>query len=346
MFFKRLFYKLWYWEYWPIYMFYVPNLGFALYHALKAKSCTFYTAANPIIENSGIGAESKYKVQQLLPSRYQPKTVFHLANSCVKETLEQLNNKTINFPVIVKPDIGFRGLLVKKIASIQELINYLEKYPINFLVQEFLNYKNECGVFFIRYPDEKKGIITSITLKELPKICGNGVDSLKKLIKKDRRLFLYAEQLEKLADVNQIPKKGEIVVLSSIGNHSKGTQFINGNHLIDNKLKTIFTELSHQIKDWNYGRLDIKYDSWEKLLNGDFKIVELNGVLSEPTHIYDSKKISYWGALKTIRNHWKHLYNISVYNHKAKDTPYTSASLFIKKVKNLRSYVKEIKQSV
>jgi len=95
-------------------MFYIPNIPFAFYHALKAKNLVFYTAVNPMIENSGIGTESKYKTMQLIPSEYLPITVFHKANSSISETLNKITKQNITYPLIAKPDIGFRGLLVKK----------------------------------------------------------------------------------------------------------------------------------------------------------------------------------------------------------------------------------------
>jgi len=88
-------------------MLYYPNIPFALYHIIKAKNLVFYTAANPSIENAGIGTESKYETLQLIPEKYVPKTVLHLANSNVNKTLQKIRELEISFPLIAKPDIGF-----------------------------------------------------------------------------------------------------------------------------------------------------------------------------------------------------------------------------------------------
>ena len=72
---KKLFYKLFHWEYWPSYMFYIPNLPLAIYLAIKAKSPTFFTATNPAIWNSGDGMESKFETLQLIPKKYRPKSI-------------------------------------------------------------------------------------------------------------------------------------------------------------------------------------------------------------------------------------------------------------------------------
>jgi len=251
-------------------MFYVPNIPFALYHALKAKNLVFYTAVNPTIENSGIGTESKFKTMQLIPEKYLPITIFHKANSDCTETINKINQSNISYPLIAKPDVGFRGLLVKKIASENELKNYLEKYPIDILIQEFLTEQNECGIFYLRFPDNQSGKITSITLKEFLHVVGDGKHTLKELVILDKRAKNYLEIVKMNAHVsfNAIIKNGERVQLSDIGNHSKGTQFINGNHLISKKLEETITLLNKQVNGWFYGRIDIKYNSFEELENG------------------------------------------------------------------------------
>ncbi|WP_299122261.1 D-alanine--D-alanine ligase [uncultured Tenacibaculum sp.] len=337
--------KLLNWEHWPSYMFYIPNIPFAFYHGVKAGSLVFYTATNPGIENSGIGTESKHKTLQLLPQEYLPKTIFHKANSNIEDTLKAVNNNKITYPLIAKPDIGFRGLLVKKIENKDNLISYLEKYPIDILIQEFLTEENECGIFYHRLPNEKKGKITSITLKEFLHVIGDGTSTIEELIKKDNRAKIYLELVKensKNIDLQKIISKGKKIKLSSIGNHSKGTRFINGNHLISEKLEATFNKLNNQSNDWFYGRLDLKYNSFSDVENGDFKILELNGILAEPTHIYDSENINYFQALKEIRKHWTQLNKIARYNHDQKNVPYRTTIGLLKDVKKLVNYTKYI----
>ena len=58
--------KLTNWEYWPWYMFYVPNVPYAAYLAIRAKNLVFFSATNPAIKYSGNGSESKYRTTQFL----------------------------------------------------------------------------------------------------------------------------------------------------------------------------------------------------------------------------------------------------------------------------------------
>ncbi|TVZ55222.1 hypothetical protein OD91_0467 [Lutibacter sp. Hel_I_33_5] len=344
---NKKFHKTFNWEHWPSSMFYIPNLPYAFYLASKAKHSAFFSAANPSIKSSGNGTESKYKTIQLVPEKHRPKSILHNSDNDFLATYKAIQESNIDFPLIAKPDIGFRGLLVKKINTKEELEEYLKKYPVNILIQEFLEYENECGIFYHRNPNSKNGIISSITLKKFLTVTADGTSTLKELINNDSRAKLYLEILENLHknDLEKVPSKNKKIKLSVIGNHSKGTQFICGKHLISNKLVETFNQLSYKIPGWFYGRIDLKYNSIEDLERGeDFKILEINGIISEPTHIYDAKNYNYFQALKAIRSHWKSLYEIATTNHKEHKVPYVSSKKFISEMFELRAYTKKVKK--
>lgn len=337
--------KLLNWEHWPSSMFYIPNLPYAFYLAFKAKNPVFYTATNPAIKSSGNGTESKFDVIQLVPKKHRPKSILIEPNTNFIEVLNLLEKSEISFPLIAKPDIGFRGLLVKKIDAKSELENYLNSYPIKIILQEFLDYKNECGVFYHRNPNNEKGWISSLTLKHFLTVTGDGTSTLHELILADERAKLYIDLFSKIHhnSIHKTPEKGKVIKLTVIGNHSKGTQFINGNHLISRRLENTFDTLSKSIEGWFYGRVDIKYNSFEELESGtNFKALEINGIIAEPTHIYDSKNFTYFKALKAIRMHWKSLFDIATTNHIDYNVPYKSSISFLKEVFELRAYTKKI----
>ncbi|CAM1367261.1 RimK-like ATP-grasp domain-containing protein [Tenacibaculum sediminilitoris] len=335
------------WEYWPSAMFYLPNLPYAFYLAFKAKHLAFFSAANPCIKSSGNGTESKYETILLVPEKYRPKSVLVKPNTDFKKVYKNIRKQQINFPLIAKPDIGFRGLLVEKITSRIALKEYLDKYSINIIIQEFLDYENECGVFYHRNPKSNSGQISSLTLKHFLAVIGDGVSTLEELILADERAKLYMDLFSKIHQkkLTHIPEKGHKIKLTAVGNHSKGTQFINGNHLINEKLTITFDKLSKSIPGWYYGRVDLKYNTFEKLESGtDFKILEINGIIAEPTHIYDADNYTYLKALKAIRAHWKSLFNIATTNHKLFNTPYKGALSFLNEIILLKKYTKKIKK--
>ena len=134
-----IFFKIKNWEYWPASMFYIPLLPYAFYLALKSRSFGFFSAVNPGIEGSGNGLESKFKTIELLPNFCKPKSLFISKNQNFGFIKNQLSSEKINYPLIIKPDIGFRGLLVKRIQNEKELYSYLNKYnSINLIIQEYI----------------------------------------------------------------------------------------------------------------------------------------------------------------------------------------------------------------
>lgn len=342
---NHFFYKLKHWEYWPSFMFYVPNVPLAVYLALKAKNLVFYSAVNPGMYNSGNGMESKFDTLKLIPKHLRPKSVLVVENMPFTDVKNLLIQQEIAYPLIAKPDIGFRGLLVKKIDNEQQLKAYLNRYSIKIIIQEYIDLPNECGIFYYRLPNQQKGCITSITLKEFLKVKGDGVHSIRELISKDKRATLYTDLLKGLHGdaLESVLSKNDFYILNTIGNHCKGTRFVDGNRLITRQLENSLDQINKQIDGWYYGRIDIKYTDFADIEAGkDFNILEINGIISEPTHIYDATSQNYFKAVKTIANHWKIIYKIGTINHTILHFPYTKASAFLKDMKTMKKYIKKL----
>jgi len=337
--------KIFNWEHWPTAFFYVPNLPYSFYLAIRAKHAAFFSAVNPCIKSSGNGTESKYTTIQLVPKKHRPTSFLVTKQTLFSDVIADIKKLSISFPLIAKPDIGFRGLLVEKIDTENDLQLYLKKYPINILIQEFLSEQHECGIFYHRIPTEEKGKISSITLKRFLSVIGDGKSTLEELILADKRAKLYIDLFKKNHQnkLKKIPRNKKEIPLTVVGNHSKGTEFINGNYLISKKLEKVFDVFNKSIPGWYYGRIDIKYATFDELLNGHFKVLEINGIISEPTHIYDSEKYTYFKALKAIRTHWKFIFKIATINHKKYNVQYKSTKKFIEEMFELRAYIKKIK---
>ncbi|RZJ55960.1 MAG: D-alanine--D-alanine ligase, partial [Flavobacterium sp.] len=235
-----------------------------------------------------------------------------------KKIVQEVIEKEIYFPLIAKPDIGLRGSGVKKIHTVSELTNYMEKADFDFLLQDLIPFKNEVGIFYVRHPNEKEGRITGIVSKEFLTVVGDGVSTIKDLINETPRFQLQLEALQEeygevLMDVLQ---KDKVLNLVPFGNHARGAKFLDGSHWITPKLTQTINRICSQIPEFYFGRFDIMYNSFEELERGEnFQIVELNGAASEPTHIYDPKH-SVWFAWKELARHITYMYEISVANHK------------------------------
>lgn len=343
------FVKLIQWEHWPSFVYYAPLFPIYLFRSIKAGHPFFFTATNPAILFSGSGTESKMKTIELLPEKIRPKSILISGKNNLQEVLDHLKDGGFEFPLIAKPDIGFRGYLVKKISSAEALNNYLSHVDEDIILQEFIPYENELGIFYHRMPGQQQGKITSVTIKKFNRVTGDGQSTLSELIEADERAFLYARLFKIIhkEQLNHILKKGEQLTLSVIGNHSKGTEFLNGNHLIEEKLLESIDPFCKKLDGWHYGRLDIKYENYDKLLEGKaFKVLEVNGIISEPTHIYDAthKDASFLNALRSINDHWTIMSAIALKNHKEKNVPYPSIRAYIKNMLWLRSHSKKLKK--
>jgi hypothetical protein len=312
--------------------------------ALRARHPCFFTAANPGIFSGGFGLESKWDSLREIPEPWRPKSILARRDDNFDDIEAALAANGIGFPLIAKPAVGFRGLLVRKIDEAGALQRYLREHPVDFLVQEFIDYPTELGVLYLRLPGEETGRITSLTIKEFLAVRGDGRSSVRQLIAQSPRAILQLERLEKShpALLDRIPAPDEHVPLDVVGNHSKGTRFINGNRFIDDRLVAVFDDIARQMEGFHYGRFDLKCDSLEDLRQGGRrKIIEVNGVCAEPTHIYDSTSTSYFGALRDIVRHWCYIGRISAHNH-AHGAPCLPPGEMIKALLDLRRYLRRV----
>jgi hypothetical protein len=307
------------WEYWPFQVVYIPIYFLWAFYAVKAKSIFFFNASNPTIKNGGFIMESKKAIYDLIPQQYYPKTELIKEGTSVVEINAVIKQSNIRYPFIAKPDIGLRGSGVKKINTAHELEQYAVKANFDYLIQDLIPFQNEVGIFYVRYPNHKKGKITGIVSKEFLIITGNGVATVEELIKVNPRYELQLKVLKReygntLLKVLPI---GERLNLVPYGNHARGAKFLDGSHWITQKLEDTINEMCLQIPGFFFGRMDVMYNSFQELENGkNFAIVELNGAASEPTHIYDPRH-SLFFAWKELARHITYMYEISAANNKS-----------------------------
>lgn len=267
--------------------------------------------------------ESKKAIYNLIPQQYYPKTELIKEATALEEILKIIKKSNIKYPFIAKPDIGLRGSAVKKIHNSAELQSYNNKANFDYLVQDLIPFEKEVGIFYVRYPNAKKGRITGIVSKEFLVVAGDGVSTTEELIKQNPRYELQLKVLKQEygKKLLEILPKGEKLNLVPYGNHARGAKFIDGSQWISPELTETINEMCLKIPGFYFGRLDVMYNNWEELERGEnFLVVELNGAASEPTHIYDPTHSLFfaWGELV---KHITYMYEISVMNHK-KGIPY------------------------
>lgn len=238
-----------------------------------------------------------------IPSRFKPVSRYILH----KKDLKNLPQ----FPFIVKPDLGERGINVELIQTLEDWANYpLNK---NLIIQEYLDFSHEFGVFYAKLPQKEKGEILSITGKEFLTYTADGKSTLQEFISQNPRTQNRIDYLKErfISEWEIILPKGTVLYLEPIGNHNRGTRFFDASHLISEELTHVLNEISQNIKGFNYGRFDVKANSEEDLKKGNLKIIEINGANSEPTHIYDSK-YTLIQAYREVKRHLDIQYEIAI----------------------------------
>jgi hypothetical protein len=309
--------KLLHFEYWTWWAFYLPLFPWYLWQAFRAKSLTYFTNVDPCIDYGGFFGESKIGILEKINKKYLPKTIFIPAGNSIDFVENQLKMSELNFPIICKPNVGERGTNVEKVENAIALKQY-HSTTENYIIQEFIDYKVELGVLYYRFPSEQNGHITSITKKEFLSVKGDGKNSIEELMNQSDRARFQLETMRKRMGekIKNIPKEGEIIELEPIGNHCRGTTFLDNNFLINKELELVFDEISKPVKGFHYGRFDLRVSSIEDLYKGkNIKIMELNGVSADPGHIYDPD-YKLLKAYSDIAKHWKILANISIEQQK------------------------------
>ncbi|MDP2415649.1 NRDE family protein [Daejeonella sp.] len=334
--------KIFNWEFWPMHVIYAPMYFYWVYLSARAGSLFFFSAANPGRRNAGFAMEKKSDSYTHLPQQCYPKTILCQQDTSAAKLKMMLADKTIGFPLIAKPDMGERGAGVKLIKTLEELVDYSKLCSTGFLVQDFIDYPNEVGIFYYRFPGSENGHISGIVGKEFLTLTGDGISTMESLIKNKSRCLLQLKTLRELYGnrLEEILPSGKEKVLMPYGNHCRGAKFIDLSFMISEKLTSSIDRICKQVPEFYFGRLDIKFNTWKDLENGEkFSIIELNGAASEPTHMYDPKH-SIFFAWKEIKRHWYLLYKISRKNAERNAVPLMNTK---EGMKMLRDHSKHIR---
>lgn len=317
--------KLYKYEYWTWWIFFLPMAPYWLYLALRNRSLTYFTTVNPCIPDGGVFGESKMDILDLIHPQYLPAAVFIKPEETWEATTQKLSKAKIEYPLIVKPDVGGRGFKVYKVTHSDDLKAYLSTITQPVIVQEYINYELELGVMYARLPHEKSGRITSVVQKEFLSVVGDGRSTVGELLEKNERARFSMDELrerirEQWNDILPIGIKQQV---QPIGNHCLGTKFINANAHINADLVRVFDQIALPIEGFYYGRFDLRVPNWDDLYAGrNVKILELNGATSEPGHVYDPN-YRLWQAYRDIMYNMRIVADISAVNIKRgfKPTP-------------------------
>lgn len=295
----------------PPTLFYIPIVAQWIWLGLRYRSFSLPALANPHIESGGLWGESKSACLAMVGCEQRKWFADFTAirRGAGDEALEADRKRArdaigaagLSFPLVAKPDIGWRGFGVQRIANEADLDRYIEGFPEDetILFQRLVDWDGECGVLYVRHPDERAGRIFSLTFRYFPHVVGDGESSLNDLIVHDQRalwkvgahLGLDSMHVGTTEDrFSHIPAKGEIVRLSFIGSNRVGGLYRDARAHITPALTKRFDEISRSIPDFHFGRYDVRFATVERLEQGeDLKIIEINGAGGESINVWDPK---------------------------------------------------------
>ena len=334
--------KLKSWEYWPFGIIQLPVILYYLWLSLRARSFIFFSASNPGIAMGGMFGESKYDVLKKVPAKYVPNTILVSLPKTRSEIVEIMRTEGLRLPVIFKPDLGERGFMVNRIDTEADIDIYLARSNGDFLIQELVNLPLEFGIFYARVPNQSHGKVTSIVVKEMLTVTGDGKSTLQNLILQKDRAKLQWSNLRTIYSnrLNEILGDGETLELVSIGNHCLGTKFLDGSYLINRRLSDSFDRISQQIDGFYFGRFDLRCATIEDLYEGNIRIMELNGCGAEPGHIYQPG-YSLRGAISVLIDHWRNIFIIARENTR-RGAAYTTFAEAVRYYKRFKAALKQV----
>jgi membrane protein DedA with SNARE-associated domain len=318
--------RLWRWEFWPSWLFYLPVLPWLAYLSVRYRGVLTWTAANPGIPQGGVVGESKHAILVQLPQSSVVPTILVPTGepgARLAQVRQTIDERGWSFPLVLKPDAAQRGAGVKRVHDWVDVEKYLRGQPGAVLVQTYHPGPFEAGIFYYRLPGEANGHIFSITDKVFPVLVGDGRSTVEELIWRHPRYRMQARTFlaRHAAEQGRVLAAGERFALAVAGNHCQGTMFRDGAHLVTPELERAVDAIARQFPGFYIGRFDVRYTDPEAFrASRDLAIVELNGATSESTNFYDPSW-SLFAAYRTLFRQWSLLYRIGNANRQRGHAP-------------------------
>lgn len=266
--------------------------------------------ANYALDHGEIGLSSKLDTQHAFDQR------FFLPSALVSHTLSVIEKEQLirgfaeehQFPLILKSNLGSVGKGIVKLKSDADIERNAPLLLGDYIIQKFTEFDYECGVFYIRLNGKAK--ITGINKKHFPSVVGNGQDTIQQLAEKHHRHTAHWDSFLQELDTSEVLAAGKEKRLSFIGSHTLGCKFTDDTHLLTPDLEAKIFELFETQPGFNFGRVDVKSADEAAFQRGEFVVIEVNGVASLPTHMFDPK-FSVWQAYNIFFEHAKYLARIA-----------------------------------
>jgi hypothetical protein len=266
--------------------------------------------ANYALDHGEIGLGSKLESQLVFDQQFFLPSALLLNEDSVEQKKRFIFEfiETHGYPVVLKSNVGSVGKGIVKLSSEADVEKHTPRLLGDYILQKFTPLPYECGVFYIRLNGVPR--ITGINRKHFPTVIGNGSDDLLTLAQSHHRYTHHWNSFLQDIDTTQVLAAGQERRLSFIGSHTLGCKFTDDSHLLTKELEQAVFKVFESQPGFNFGRVDVKCADEAAFQSGTFVVIEVNGVASLPTHMFDPK-LSVWKAYKIFFEHGKYLVQIA-----------------------------------
>ena len=141
-----------------------------------------------------------------------------------------------------------------------------------------------------------------MTLRHAPHVVGDGVLPLSVLVAQSpltRRTAGVGTEHVLSGEASRVPDAGERVSLQTVASARVGGRYEDVSASITAALDRRLDDIALSMGEFHYGRYDVKFETFEQLLKGDFTIIEVNGAGSEAIQFWDPR-LSLTQALRGV----------------------------------------------
>lgn len=292
------------WEYWPAWLVQAPILPELMRMAKRHGGGRVFTCANPAIPSGGfVGSPKSVFLQALAGAGATlPRWILlpaAVADSAAKaesrvEALEAwMKKENVNWPVVLKRDVGGQGLGVRVCREHKEARKYFADNLGAVVAQEHVS-GVELAIWYAREPAAATGQILAVAEAQFPSVVGDGKHKLDQLILSDERalncgrIFL-AKFAARVADT---PAKGEVIVLSEMAQPSDGAYALDATtELATPELTAAIDALAKQLPNFHFGCITVRCSSRDDLRAGcNLQVLGAAGVKAAASIIRDSRR--------------------------------------------------------
>jgi membrane protein DedA with SNARE-associated domain len=234
----------------PLGLLYLPLIPSWIGFALRYRSVTLPTVANPRSRTRDMWGEttSDYLLDVAAGERHWIADFVLVRRSTGPGTLyadleavrRSLCDAGLEFPLIARPDFGGRVHHLEDAAALRD---YYREFPAGekFVLQRFVPYGGDAILLYARLPGMQNGRILSLVFRYGPHWTGDG-----RTVYRDARRYVTPA------------------------------------------LEARLDEITRGMREFHYGRFDLRFLSTEALMRGEeFRIVEIGGVGSAAKHAWD-----------------------------------------------------------